>query len=204
MSHLVLLLDTSSYNSILETIPSIAYLSEKLVNTGLFSPIHQPSLLQPSFFASTLPTIRARLSSADSPAYSKFWSDILSSIQSSLVIQSIITSLFVCLPAITSVLSTTHRTRALIKKEAILLKHLIGSYSKNDGEHSDIFSAAIVGRHWDEGHARIYACWIAGAEKDNCDEESMSFLNYAIYSILTELCRFALMFEQCGRHVDEY
>ncbi|KAH9038997.1 telomere length regulation protein-domain-containing protein [Lactarius pseudohatsudake] len=105
-----------------ESMPSITYLLTKLANIGAFPTSKPNSPSQYSFFLSTLPTIRARLSKGGNAAalYSAFWATILESLPSSFTLQSILTSLFA---------------------------HI----------------SAMLARDWSEGHARVYACWAAGA-----------------------------------------
>ncbi|OBZ75644.1 hypothetical protein A0H81_04556 [Grifola frondosa] len=159
-----------------ENISSITYLLAKLVNLGVFSPFRQSSRSQPSFFAASLPTIGARLSSSDSTSYSAIWSDILTSLPSSLALRSVLTSLFSSLTDIPIALDPTNHTRALVKREALLLRQLLGRLEKGRGEVSESFSAVALGREWSEGHARIFVCWAAGAEKDKTDEQALKIL----------------------------
>lgn len=56
-------------------------------------------------------------------------------------------------------------TRALVKREALVLKSLLGK----DNDLMNGISAAMFGRHWSIGHARIFACWAAGADANNTD-----------------------------------
>lgn len=64
-------------------------------------------------------------------------------------------------------------TRALVKREALVLKSLLGAATK-DNDLMNGISAAMFGRHWSIGHARIFACWAAGADADKTDVKGES------------------------------
>lgn len=137
------------------------------MNVGVF-PSTLPSWhTQPSFFQTTLPTILSRLQS--SPGHASAWRQIFSSFPSIQTLQSVLTSLFAHLSADDNVDGSPH-TRALIKREAQLLRELLGRFTK-DNDVVDGFSAAALGRTWSVCHARIFVCWIAGAEKGKIDGE---------------------------------
>lgn len=141
------------------------------MNTGAFppSPPNMPS--QPSFLASVLPAIRNRLSSSpDTSSYSDFWAELLSSLSSSLTVQSIITSAFGHVVRIESALDPSPPTRALVKREAALLRGLLGPLHKRN-EAWDNIIAIILGREWPQGHARLFTCWTAISQVGVADEE---------------------------------
>ncbi|KAH9952216.1 telomeric DNA binding protein [Amylocystis lapponica] len=171
-----LLVAKLSTNPSRENITSVAYLLGKLVNIGMFSPSRPNSPSQPSFFQTTLPTIRARLSSSESSSYSEFWSKVLYSLPSSLVLQSILISLFSSMAEIPSALDSSMQTRSLVKREARLLKDLLGALKEDNQELLDSWSAVALGREWSEGHARIFVCWAAGAETDQTDVKALEIL----------------------------
>jgi telomere length regulation protein len=54
-------------------------------------------------------------------------------------------------------------SRALVKREAGLLLGIVGSLQEDKTYIRDSTSAVILARDWGEGHARVYACWVAGA-----------------------------------------
>lgn len=54
-------------------------------------------------------------------------------------------------------------SRALVKREAGLLLGIVGSLQEDKAYTRDSTSAVILARDWGEGHARVYACWVAGA-----------------------------------------
>lgn len=158
-----------------EKVSSVAYLLAKLVNIGVFSSSRPTSVSQPSFFQATLSTIRARIAASDTFAYTTYWRKILTSLPSSLVLQSVLVSLFSSLTDIPLGLDGTALSRSLVKREAQLLRHLVGRLSKEEGDLLDAFSAVALGREWSEGHARIFACWAAGTETHKTDEEGSYF-----------------------------
>lgn len=88
-----------------------------------------------------------------------------------MTLRSILTSLLTHLTPIPIVLDNSVRSRRLITREALLVKRLVGLLHKDNPELVDCFSAVAFGRNWDEGHARIFACWAAGAQKDSRDRK---------------------------------
>jgi telomere length regulation protein len=60
-------------------------------------------------------------------------------------------------------LDISPRSRALVKREAGLLFGIVGSLREDKTYIRDGTSAVLLARDWGEGHARIYACWVAGA-----------------------------------------
>ena len=141
------------------------------MNVGLFpaSPPHARS--QPSFFLTTLPTIRQRLASQHS-TYAAFWSNLFLNIPSILTLQSILTSLFGSLESLESCsLKTTDDTsiaRARIKNDAALLAGLVGEITPEKEDLWQISTGLITGsglREWPESHARIFICWVSGASR---------------------------------------
>jgi len=141
------------------------------VNVGLFpaSPPHTRS--QPSFFHTTLPTIRQRLSSQNR-TYAAFWSNLFLSIPSILTLHSILTSLFGSLESLeSSSLKATDDSptaRARIKNDAALLAGLVGEITPEKEDLWQIATGLITGsglREWPESHARIFICWVSGASR---------------------------------------
>ncbi|KAI0816063.1 hypothetical protein BC628DRAFT_1150836, partial [Trametes gibbosa] len=170
-----------------DRISAIAYLLAKLANTGAFPSAVPTSLAQPSFFEATLPAIRLHLQADDDSCYSAYWTKLLASLPSTMNLRSILTSLFAHLARITSVLDTAMRTRALVVREAWLVKNLFGPLHKDNSELVDCFAAVIFGRNWDEGHARIFACWAAGAQKDDRDREALETLLARVIDVWTDV-----------------
>ena len=50
-----------------------------------------------------------------------------------------------------------------MKREAHLLLGIVGSLREDNPYIRDNTSAVVLAREWGEGHARVYACWVAGA-----------------------------------------
>ncbi|KAL4253851.1 TEL2 family protein [Abortiporus biennis] len=153
-----------------EGITSVIYLLNKLVNVGNFPPSIPTSPAQPSFFKSTLPIIRSRLSS--SPSYTAIWPEIIGSIESIFTLQAILTSFFAQLDSVEN-LSILPHDRSKVRKEAILLRGVLGRLNTENSELWDALSAVCLGRQWTTGHARIFTCWVAGADKDSLDIKAL-------------------------------
>ncbi|KAI9067051.1 telomeric DNA binding protein [Trametes sanguinea] len=169
-----------------DRVSSIAYLMAKLVNVGVF-PASPPALPgQPSFFQAVLPTIRSRILDDDDDKYSATWRALLASLPSSLTLRSILTSLFSHLTPVPSVLDSSSRSRALVRREAILLQRLLGLLSRSQSELVDCFTAVAFGRNWEEGQARIFACWSAGAQKGYRNREGLDILLSKVMDIWTD------------------
>jgi telomere length regulation protein len=141
------------------------------VNLGVFPPSIPTARSQPSFFQATLPTIRSRQKSQTHAAYFALWREVLASLPSALALHAILTSLFSSLSQPLSNLDTSLPQRRLVKREAILLRHIVGRLSSQNMEIWESVSAIALGREWSEGHARIFTCWVSGAEKDAFDED---------------------------------
>jgi telomere length regulation protein len=155
-----------------DTLQPLPYLLSKLVNVGLFpaSPPHARS--QPSFFHSTLPTIRQRLSSQHRLAYAAFWSSLFLAIPSVLTLQSILTSLFGSLASSPSpppnATDNSPAARAAIKNDAALLAGLVGELTTEKEDLWQIATSLITGsglRQWPEPHARVFVCWLSGGAR---------------------------------------
>lgn len=70
-------------------------------------------------------------------------------------------------------------SRALVKREAMLLNVLLGPLT----EDSDIFdgmAAAAFGRQWSVGHARILACWAAGCGHGGWNTDGMDLYGFVV------------------------
>ncbi|KAH9853981.1 telomeric DNA binding protein [Lenzites betulinus] len=159
-----------------DRISAIAYLLARLANTGAFPSSVPTSPAQPSFFQAALPSIRAHLRADDDSRYSAYWNRLLASLPSSMNLRSILTSLFAHLTPVPAVLDAATRTRGLVAREAALVKNLFGPLHKDNSELVDCFAAVALGRNWDEGHARIFACWAAGARQASRDREGLETL----------------------------
>jgi telomere length regulation protein len=154
---------------LLDDLSSLTHLFTKLVNTGLFPASRPFSPSQPSFFYHALDILRERISNGGPQAihYSALWSDLISSIPSTLTVQSVLTSLFGHLEVPALALDGSMRSRALVKREAELVHGLVGEYSSGN------MNAVIIGRDWSEGYARIFTCWVAGAGKTPVNDHGL-------------------------------
>jgi telomere length regulation protein len=152
-------------------ISSITYVLTKLVNLGVFPPSIPTARSQPSFFLATLPTIRARLNTETHTTYFALWHEVLASLPSTFALHAILTSLFSSLSQPFEGLDPSLPQRRLVKREATLLRQIVGRLSTDSGEIWESVSAIALGREWSESHARIFTCWVAGAEKDTVDED---------------------------------
>ncbi|GJE97099.1 telomere length regulation protein-domain-containing protein [Phanerochaete sordida] len=166
------LLVSSLTNPTQDELASITYLLTKLVNVGVFPSAVSSWHSQPSFFQATLPAIRSRIQSK--PEYGSTWRQIFGSFSSIQTLQSILISLYAHLTVIDE-LDGASRTRALVKREAKLLKDLLGRFTK-DSEIVDGFTATALGRTWSLGLARVFVCWVAGAEQGKIDGEALELL----------------------------
>ncbi|RDB24234.1 DNA replication checkpoint protein tel2 [Hypsizygus marmoreus] len=148
-----------------DAIPSVSYLLAKLVNMGLFPATPPVSRSQPSFFMTTLSAIRARLASDDVMSYSNFWSSIFLGLPSSLVLQSILTSLLASLTPLKRPTSDAPFERALVKRDALVLNGITGYLTPENAELWESACAIVIGKDWDIGHARIFVCWMCSASR---------------------------------------
>ncbi|KAI0781189.1 telomeric DNA binding protein [Trametes elegans] len=180
------LIDASKSKRSQGRISSIAYVLAKLVNNGVFPSSVPTSPAQPSFFHATLPTIRSRLSHDDGKDYAACWATLLTSLPSSMNLRSTLVSLFSHLDQIPSGLDNSLPTRALVFREALLVRGLLGPLSKDNTELVDCTSAVTLGRNWGEGHARILSCWAAGAEPGSRGREGLEILLQKVIDIWTD------------------
>lgn len=146
-------------------IPSITYLLTKLVNLGIFPSSLPVARSQPSFFHTSLPSIRRRLKSDSSKPYSDYWSALIIAIPSSHTLQSILTSIFSSLLVIEPPTDTVPTSRSHVKQEASLLNSLIGSITPDKPELWEIGTSLMTSRDWAESHARIFVCWLSGGSQ---------------------------------------
>jgi telomere length regulation protein len=144
-------------------VTSVTQLLVKLVNVGVFpsSSFLPPS--QPSFFRSTLPTIRGRFRE-DDDRYSKFWTDILNSLPSTVAQQTLFSSLCYSLAQLPSPLGVTAQDRGIVVQESLLLHAIFGPLQPESDAWNSVLGV-ILTRDWNEGHARIFVCWAAGAAR---------------------------------------
>ena len=103
-----------------------------------------------------------------SPQYTLLWSDLFSSLSSTLSLNIIMTSFISHLHPVDA-LDTSDLTRATILSQALLIRGIFGKPGKDRSEIWDAIQAVTLGREWSVGHARIFACWISGTEKTHND-----------------------------------
>lgn len=53
--------------------------------------------------------------------------------------------------------------RATVKRNALHLNGLIGIIKEDDKHLWDVVSSYILGQDWNEGHARIFICWLSSS-----------------------------------------
>ncbi|KAG1826797.1 telomere length regulation protein-domain-containing protein [Suillus subaureus] len=140
-----------------DRITSVAQLLMKLVNVGVFPSLSFLPQSQPSFFRSTLATIRVRFKQDDDHNYSKFWTNTLISLPSTVAQQTIFASLCSSLTQLPSNLGVTARDRGIVVQESLLLRAMFGTLRPES-------DAPILSRDWKESHARIFVSWAAGAK----------------------------------------
>ncbi|KAI6039020.1 telomere length regulation protein-domain-containing protein [Pisolithus marmoratus] len=137
----------------------LTQLFTKFVGVGMFPSSAHQSPSQPSFFRSTLPLIRRRLSENDSSsqAYKTLWSTLLSSLPSLLTQQAVVGALFASME---SMLGADACNEGAISRGALLLQGVLGEAS-SDADLWQVITAVILTRTWSQNHARMFVCWIS-------------------------------------------
>ncbi len=122
--------------------------------------------------------MRRRLSQGGSAtaSYSSFWGALLESLPFSFTLQNILASLFAHISVPDIPLDISPSSRGLVKREAGLLLGIVGSLRDDKTYIRDSTSAVILSRDWGEGHARMYACWVAGARSGVGDVQGEHFV----------------------------
>lgn len=154
---------------------SVAQLLLKLVNVGVFPSSSFLSPSQPSFFRSTLATIRAKFRQDIGHDYSKFWTNTLISLSSTVAQQTIFASLCCSLTQLPSNLSATAQDRGIVVQESLLLRSMFGALKPE----SDVWNGVLgvmLSRDWKENHARIFVSWAAGAKTGPVNSEALQAL----------------------------
>lgn len=90
------------------------------------------------------------------------------------------TALFTSLSDIPDRLDVDCSTRTKVRREALLLRELVGRPTKDNPEILDAVHAILLNRDWNEGHARIFACWLCGVQKDRVDSEGIWSISLAV------------------------
>lgn len=142
---------------IIERTQALSYLLAKLVKVGGFPSAGSLSPSQPSFFTVCLPKIQQHVGSA---LYRSTWTQIIGGLPSSSVLQSIFVSLFSSIRPFPP-LDSSPPTRNLVKSEASLLRAILGDFSPENRDLWDVVLGISQNRDFDEGRARILACWAA-------------------------------------------
>jgi telomere length regulation protein len=151
-------------------ITSITQLFVKLVNVGVFPSSSSLPPFQPSFFRSSLDTIRGRFKEDDDQRCSKFWTDILNSLPSTVAQQTIFSSLCHSLAQLPSPLGVTARDRGIVVQESILLRAMFGPLQPDSDVWNSVLGVMLT-HNWNENHARIFISWAAGAIKGTMNSE---------------------------------
>lgn len=120
-------------------------------------------MTQPSFFQAILPLVQARILEVEYLSYFLRWNEIFRGFASVQALRRILISLFASAPKIENTRNTSPQQRAQVKQQAVILDRLIGGPAQSS-ELWDTVSGIIMGREWDEGRARIFVCWVAGAD----------------------------------------
>ncbi|PBK77934.1 hypothetical protein ARMSODRAFT_14329 [Armillaria solidipes] len=153
-------------------VSSIINLLTKLVNLGLFPPSPPTLPSQASFFLATLPIIRSRLDGGANENYSKNWAEVFLGFPS-IALQTVLTSLFASLRRLDAPLDGSAYQRACVKREALLLRRLVGCMSPDNEELCETAIPVILGRNWDESCARIFVCWVTGPQMRDTDDNAL-------------------------------
>ncbi|KAI0035955.1 telomere length regulation protein-domain-containing protein [Vararia minispora EC-137] len=175
-----ILLYTQSERNIADELSPSVFLLTKLVNVGAFPPSRTLSPSQPTFFGHALDKIRSRLAQPSVNQYSNLWMGLLASCPS-LTVQSILHSLFAHFENPTLALDTSPRGRGHIKQVAQALRDMLGDANG----FWDSMTAVIIGRTWDDSHARIFSCWAAGAKGGRVDKQNLEKLVNTILDVWT-------------------
>jgi telomere length regulation protein len=155
-------------------LPSVAYLLAKLVNLGVFPATTPISRSQPSFFQTTLTTIRVRFEAEASKGYSNFWSSLLLGLPTNFALRSVLISLFASLLPIERAVDCAPQQRTVVKREARLLSMIVGNLTPKKEELWESVSAIITGKDWDVGRARIFVCWVSGGSQgEQIDDQGL-------------------------------
>ncbi|KAI0340651.1 hypothetical protein BDW22DRAFT_1360072 [Trametopsis cervina] len=140
-----------------DALSATSYLLTKLTNIGLFPANPPATAFQPSFFGVVLPSVRSELDPESEAA--SMWPQILSSISSISTLQLVLTSLLAHLSPVSD-LDGSPKSRAVVKREAMLMSLFLGPMIK-DSDAVDSLVSVALGRPWSIGHARILICMAA-------------------------------------------
>lgn len=146
-------------------------LINKMVLSGHF-PI-SPSLVlnQPSFFETSLPTVRSRIANmkeGQAETYSRSWRTVFSSLQIGFF-TTILSSLFANCSEMPVHEDTSDQSRGLVKRESRLMLNLLGTLDDALDEKWTSISASLLTKSWSISKARILVCWAALSEENGKD-----------------------------------
>ncbi|KAG1877622.1 telomere length regulation protein-domain-containing protein [Suillus subalutaceus] len=158
-----------------DRITSVTQLLMKLVNVGVFPSSSFLPQSQPSFFRSTLATIRVKFRQDDDHSYSKFWTNTLISLPSTVAQQTIFASLCSSLAQLPSNLGVTAQDRGVVVQESLLLHAMFGTLQPKSDVWNEVLGV-MLSRDWKESHARIFVSWAAGAKTGPMNSEALQAL----------------------------
>ncbi|KAG1891495.1 telomere length regulation protein-domain-containing protein [Suillus subluteus] len=158
-----------------DRITSVTQLLMKLVNVGVFPSSSFLPQSQPSFFRSTLATIRVKFRQDDDHSYSKFWTNTLISLPSTVAQQTIFASLCSSLAQLPSNLGVTAQDRGIVVQESLLLHAMFGTLQPESDVWNEVLGV-MLSRDWKESHARIFVSWAAGAKTGPMNSEALQAL----------------------------
>ena len=142
------------------------------MNIGVF-PLSEPvSPSQPSFWHSTVTTMRQRFQSGGRELYSKMLCDVIQNVPTAMTQQAIIGSLFSSLNRnlkSQNILDDSPKYRSWIKREATFVCDTIGSLNAQSIELWENVSAVTLNRDWEGDRGRILLCWAAGNSGPSAD-----------------------------------
>ena len=102
---------------------------------------------------------------------------------------AILGSLLSSLIELPTKLDVSPHQRALIKREANVLRKIVGPLNSQSQELWDNVSSVFLNREWNEGHGRVFVCWTAGADNGVVDTEgdfsALDFVTWASKSAVS-------------------
>lgn len=143
------------------SVRAITYLFTKLVNQGALPLAHPSARSQPSFFQTTLASIRRNLQSTNRNLYSSTWTAVLANIPSSLTLQKILQSMFASLQ-----IDLRSSDRSRIQGNAQILQGFFGVVTPDYVRLWECTTGLLINKEWDEEMMRSIVCWISDALVD--------------------------------------
>lgn len=148
-------------------ITSLALLTTKLINIGLFPDTTSLAPSQTSFLSITLPTIRTRIASLPSnsrDAYTGILQEMFNALPSSLF-SKVLASSVAHVAELPDNLEASDITRGLVKREALLLSRTLGILEGEEDEKWSSISATLLTRTWSIAKARNLVCWASVSDE---------------------------------------